>query len=178
MSFGLLFPQICRANQGSPVYQRAPELGNGTWFTDNRQQKIPQFAENQRRFIWLTPSARKPSVSAFRLCVQKWRCTEDRTLISTQTNPWRTSALFPAGARLCPVATARSAHLDSPIKKKQKSDCDWEHGWNKRDALCPQLVPLVNAAPGDVSQILWQRKRLLLKRHSTLWNEGNGPRRS
>lgn len=39
MSFGLLFPQICRANQGSPVSQRAPELGNGTWFTDNRQQK-------------------------------------------------------------------------------------------------------------------------------------------
>lgn len=39
MSFALLFPQICRANQGSPVSQRAPELGNGTWFTDNRQQK-------------------------------------------------------------------------------------------------------------------------------------------
>lgn len=46
------------------------------------------------------------------------------------------------------------------------------------DTLCPLPVPWVNAAPGDVFWTLWRTKETSCEEHSTLWDDGIGPRRS
>lgn len=88
---------------------------------------------------------------------------------------WQTPASSLVGTWLCPHCHCPLTFTwIPPLKVIAIASID-----DTRETHCVLcLLPLANAAPGDIFSALWQTKETFCEEHSTLWDDGIGPRRS
>lgn len=101
--------------------------------------------------------------------------TQKTKLHSSQMNPCpdRLLLLLWRAPDLAHPAAAHPVNMDSSIKVIVIANVH-----DPQDMLGYLPVPLVNVAPVDLVLTLWQTKETSCEEHSTLWDDGIGPKRS
>lgn len=132
--------------------------------------------QDPTHFIWLVSAAWElPWLPTILVYISSKGDTQKTKLHSSQMNPCpdRLLLLLWRAPDLAHPAAAHPVNMDSSIKVIVIVNVH-----DPQDMLGYLPVPLVNVAPVDLVLTLWQTKETSCEEHSTLWDDGIGPKRS